>query len=61
MDPHAAGDLHDETLSDEIRLLGEVVLAASGFSRHLTDDEVDELLHVHGAWPRSPDGDMMRG
>ena len=43
-DGHPGRELDDDILAEEIRLLGELVLAASGVSRHLTQDEVDQLL-----------------
>jgi hypothetical protein len=42
----SAGELHDGALSEEIRLLGALVLAASSTTRHLTPDEVDEVLEL---------------
>jgi hypothetical protein len=39
-------ELHDAALFQEIRLLGALVLAASGRTRHLTTHEVDEVLEV---------------
>lgn len=49
MDPHSFCDLHDEQLWQEIRLLGDLVLAASVLTRHLTQDEVDQVLEKHEA------------
>ena len=43
-DGHPARELDDDILAEEIKLLGELVLAASGVSRHLTQNEVDQLL-----------------
>lgn len=59
MDPNPLCDLHDEQLSQEIRLLGDFVLAASMLTRHLTQDEVDQILeqnHAPGDHFRAPDG-----
>jgi hypothetical protein len=41
-----AGDpsLNDEQLEDEIRLVGDLVLAASQHQGRLSQDEVDEIL-----------------
>ena len=39
-------ELDDEVLSQEITLLGEVVIAASRVTQHLTQDEVDQILGV---------------
>lgn len=44
VDGHPARELDDDILAEEIKLLGELVLAASGVRRHLTQDEVDQLL-----------------
>lgn len=46
MQPDSNGELNDETLADEIRLLGDLVLAASRVTRHLTQVEVDQILNV---------------
>ncbi len=48
MDSRAADELTDEPLSQEIRLLGDLVLAASRVARHLTQDEVDQVLELNG-------------
>ena len=50
-----AGDpsLNDEQLEDEIRLVGDLVLAASQHQGHLSQDEVDEILGLQPA----PGGD----
>jgi hypothetical protein len=50
-----AGDpsLNDEQLEDEIRLVGDLVLAASQHQGRLSQDEVDEILGLHPA----PGGD----
>jgi hypothetical protein len=52
VDSNSAGELNDEPLSQEIRLLGELVVAASGTTRRLTQDEVDQLLGL--AQPANP-------
>jgi hypothetical protein len=46
-----AGDpsLNDEQLEDEIRLVGDLVLAASQHQGHLSQDEVDEILGLQPA------------
>lgn len=44
MQPDSHRELNDETLADEIRLLGDLVLAASRVTRHLTQVEVDQIL-----------------
>lgn len=49
-----AGELHDAALFQEIRLLGALVLAASGVSRHLTAHEVDQVLEAGDAVPGQP-------
>jgi hypothetical protein len=46
VDSHFARELHDAPLSEEIKLLGDLVLAASGVARHLTQDEVDQILRT---------------
>ena len=46
MDSESARELKDEALSGEIRLLGELVLAASSVTRHLTQAEVDQVLDL---------------
>jgi len=48
LDPHCAHELDDEVLSQEITLLGDLVLAASSATQHLTTDEVDQILELHG-------------
>jgi hypothetical protein len=49
----SARELTDEVLAEEIELLGEVVLAGSGAARHLTQEEVDDVLHLDGPDPRA--------
>jgi hypothetical protein len=44
LDRDFACELHDEELSEEIRLLGDLVLAASKVTGHLTQNEVDQIL-----------------
>ena len=46
MDSESARMLTDDALSEEIRLLGELVLAASSVTRQLTQAEVDQVLEV---------------
>lgn len=45
MKPDPKRELNDEILADEIRLLGDLVLAASGVTRHLTQTEIDQVLN----------------
>ena len=46
-----AGDpsLNDEQLEDEIRLVGDLVLAAAQHEGRLSQDEVDEILGLQPA------------
>ena len=46
MDSDSAGELHDDALSAEIKLLGALMLAASSATRHLTQAEVDQVLDL---------------
>jgi hypothetical protein len=41
-----SADLLDVALRDEIELVSDLVVAASGMTRHFTATEVDELLGV---------------
>lgn len=43
--------LNDEQLESEIKLVGDLVLAASQSSEHLTDAEVDALLGLAAEVP----------
>ena len=43
--------LHDEQLENEIRLVGELVLAASQSEDHLSQEQIDEILGIPGAAP----------
>jgi hypothetical protein len=54
VDSYSAGELNDEPLSQEIELLGELVVAASGMTRHLTREEVDQVLGLSGPTPEPP-------
>jgi hypothetical protein len=56
-----AGDpsLNDEQLEDEIRLVGDLVLAASQHQGRLSQDEVDEILGLQPA--RGDDDDVAHG
>ena len=36
--------LHDDQLESEIKLVGDLVLAASQSEHHLTDERIDEVL-----------------
>jgi hypothetical protein len=47
LEPHFACELHSEALSEEIKLLGDLVLAASRVTRHLSEDEVGQILTAH--------------
>ena len=49
MDSDSAGELNDDALSAEIELLGQLMLAASSVTRHLTQAEVDQVLEVETA------------
>jgi hypothetical protein len=44
MGSDSSDELKDDVLQAEIQLLGQLVLAASGMTRHLTPEEVDQLL-----------------
>jgi len=46
MTSDSAPELNDHALAEEITLLGELVLAASTVTRHLTSAEVDHVLKV---------------
>ena len=46
MTSDSAPELNDHALAEEIKLLGELVLAASSLTRHLTQVEVDQVLEV---------------
>jgi len=46
MTSDSAPELNDPALAEEITLLGELVLAASSVTRHLTESEVDQVLEV---------------
>ena len=46
MTSDSASELNDPALAEEITLLGELVLAASSVTRHLTESEVDQVLEV---------------
>ena len=48
LDPDFARELDDEVLAQEIKLLGDLVLTASSVTQHLTEDELDQMLGVHG-------------
>ncbi|WP_374970567.1 hypothetical protein [Terrabacter sp. BE26] len=43
-----SGDLLDVQLADEIELVSDLVVAASSSPRHLTHEEIDQLLGVSG-------------
>ena len=43
--------LNDEQLESEIRLVGDLVLAASQSDEHLSEAEIDELLGLAGHEP----------
>jgi hypothetical protein len=44
MSSESSDELTDDVLDAEIQLLGQLVLAASAVPRHLTPEEVDQLL-----------------
>jgi hypothetical protein len=53
--------LRDEQLEDEIRLVGDLVLAASQSEGRMADEAIDEVLGVHrrvapGEAPPASDG-----
>jgi hypothetical protein len=41
--------LHDEQLESEIRLVGDLVLAALQRERHMSESEIDEVLGLDAA------------
>jgi hypothetical protein len=41
-------DLHDDDLETEIKLVGDLVLAASQSEHHLSDQRIDEVLGLDG-------------
>jgi hypothetical protein len=41
--------LHDEQLETEIKLVGDLVLAASQSEDHLSQERIDEILGIPGA------------
>ncbi|GAA2031426.1 hypothetical protein GCM10009740_21550 [Terrabacter terrae] len=49
-----SGDLLDVQLADEIELVSDLVVAASSSPRHLTPEEIDQLLGVSGDRPVDP-------
>lgn len=49
-----SGDLLDVQLADEIELVSDLVVAASSSPRHLTPEEVDQLLGIHDDRPAAP-------
>jgi hypothetical protein len=51
--------LHDEQLEDEIRLVGELVLAASQSEGRMDDDAIDEVLGLRP--PAAPGGAVPAG
>jgi hypothetical protein len=44
MSSDSSDELKDDVLHAEIQLLGQLVLAVSAVTRHLTPEEVDQLL-----------------
>jgi hypothetical protein len=48
--------LHDEQLEDEIRLVGELVLAASQRQDRMSEEEIDEVLGIEGHAPAAEAG-----
>ena len=55
-DAYPSRELTDDALDEEIDLLGHVVLTASSMTRHLTQEEVDEILGVRAVPPRRRHG-----
>ena len=49
-----SGDLLDVQLADEIELVSDLVVAASSSPRHLTPEEIDELLGIGDDRPVAP-------
>ena len=49
-----SGDLLDVQLADEIELVSDLVVAASSSPRHLTPEEIDQLLGISGDRPVAP-------
>ena len=47
--------LHDHQLETEIKLVGDLVLAASQSEQHLTDQRIDEVLGLERAGSERPD------
>jgi hypothetical protein len=47
--------LHDDQLETEIKLVGDLVLAASQSEQHLTDQRIDEVLGLERAASKRPD------
>lgn len=45
-------DLVDASLRDEIALVGELVIAAAGSTKHLSDADIDRVLGVRS--PEAP-------
>lgn len=50
-------DLVDEELQQEILLVGELVVAAGSSERHLSEDEIDQVLGVRPGPPGSAAGE----
>jgi hypothetical protein len=53
--------LHDEQLETEIRLVGDLVLAASQSDEHLSDEEIDAVLGLVPASGGEPGGPAAAG
>lgn len=47
MSSQAERELDDGPLYEEIELFADLVLAASGVTRHMTEREVDRILQAH--------------
>jgi hypothetical protein len=60
LDSHTPRELTDSVLDEEIDLLGHLVLAASGRTRHLTPNEIDRLLDAHRPDSRGEAEDRQR-
>ena len=53
--------LHDEQLESEIRLVGDLVLAALQRERHMSESEIDEVLGLDAAGAEEAGADAEPG
>jgi hypothetical protein len=53
--------LHDEQLESEIRLVGDLVLAALQRERHMSESEIDEVLGLDAAGAEEAGADIEHG